>query len=93
MIKSDEEGNLYTFINNDGFFEINGLGNEGNVRICICGEEEVIKTYPASDKIKVELTKQDIENIGVGSHRYYIDLIKGNHLDTIICQAFIVSER
>ena len=98
MIKTDEQGNLYTIYGNSAVFTLKDLPpKRGKLVCCFNGDSEVHKEYDLNGQKEaiVKLTKQDIESIGVGIHPYYIDIISedGEDVDTIVYQQIVVYEK
>jgi len=98
MIKTNEYGDLFTIMGNSATFSIRDLpAKKGTLVCCFSGYTEVKKEYQLDGQREaiVKLTREDIENIGVGEHMYYIDLITndGNDVDTLVYQRFVVYEK
>ena len=98
MIRTDENGNLFTLLGNSASFSIKDLPNkQGTLICCFNGDTEVKKEYPLNGQSEavVKLSKQDIEDIGIGQHTYYIDIVSpdGEDVDTLVYQNFIVYEK
>jgi len=98
MIRTDEQGNLFTLIGNNGYFTIKELPKTiGSLCVVFCGDTEVKKEYKLNNQtsVVVKLSKEEIESIGEGTHIWYADLVNSNgeDVDTIIYQNFVVRER
>ena len=98
MIRTDEQGNLFTISGNSATFSIKDLpAKKGTLVCCFSGDTEVTKEYQIDGQKEaiVRLTKQDIEDIGAGQHTYYIDFItnNGDDVDTLVYQQFVVYEK
>ena len=59
------------------------------------GDIEVKKTFNINGQkeVIVKLSKEDIENIGIGQHRWYADLQYGDEQDTIVYQTIAIIEK
>jgi len=98
MIRSDEQGNLYTLTGNNGYFTIKDLPKiEGKLHVVFDGDDIVEKEYDLNNQtdVIVKLSKEDIESIGEGKHTWYADLINSNgeDVDTIIYQCITIMEK
>ena len=98
MFRTDEQGNLYILSDNSGVITIKELPKaKGKLVIVFDGDNEVRKEYPidGQEEIIIKVTKQDIENIGIGDHIWYVDLVSedGNDVDTIVYQKLVVVEK
>lgn len=96
MIRADEQGNLYTLSDNSGYFTLKGLPKiSGKLTAVFNGDVDVVKEFDKKEQedIVVKLSKQDIETIGVGTHRYYIDFEYGDEKDTIVYQTITIGEK
>ena len=96
MIKTDEQDNLYILSDNSGYFTIKELPKvSGKLKVVFCGDSEITKEFDISGQTEVviKLTKQEVEDIGVGVHRWYADLIYGDETDTILYNTISVIEK
>lgn len=98
MIRTDEQGNLYTLLGNSATFSIKDIpAKSGRLVCCFNGDVEVKKEYPLNGQtdVFIKLTRQDIEDIGIGQHSYYIDIVSpdGEDVDTIVYQNIFVYEK
>ena len=96
MIKTDERGNLYILQDNSGYFTIKDLPKvNGSLEIVFDGDSRVEKKFDVSGQndVIVKLSRQDVEDIGVGEHLWWGDLIHGDEKDTIIYNKICVLER
>ena len=95
MIRKDEHGNLYTLSDNSGYFMIKNIPNRGHLHIVFNGDMDVEKDFDLTgqDGVMVKLSTEDIENIGVGKHRWYADLTINGEKDTIIYKTITVFEK
>lgn len=96
MIRTDEQGNLYILSDNSGYFTIKDFPKiDGKLRVVFNGDSDVVKEFDVKGQTEVliKLTKQDIDYIGVGVHRWYVDLIYGDDRDTIIYNTITVMEK
>jgi len=96
MIRADGQGNLYTLSDNSGYFTIKELPKvAGKLSVVFCGDTEVIKEFNIDGKsdVLVKLSKENIEHIGVGTHRYFVDLEYDGEKDTLLYQTITVAEK
>ena len=98
MIRTDEQGNLYTLLGNSATFSIKDIPEKsGTLVCCFNGDVEVKKEYPLTGQQEaiVKLSRQDIEDIGAGQHTYYIDIVSnnGDDVDTLVYQNIYVYEK
>lgn len=98
MFRTDGRGNLYILSGNSGVITIKELHKtKGKLVIVFDGDNEVRKEFAINGQkeVVIKITKQDIENIGVGDHIWYVDLISedGQDVDTIVYQKIIVAEK
>ena len=96
MIRADEQGNLYILSDNSGYFTIKDIPSvTGKLYVVFFGDIEVKKTFNINGQkeVIVKLSKEDIENIGIGQHRWYADLQYGNEQDTIVYQTITIIEK
>lgn len=96
MIKTDEQGNLYVFSDNSGYFRLKDFPPvDGKLDVVFCGELEVVKSFDISGQGEalIKLSNKDIEDIGVGTHRWYADLTHGEEKDTIFYGTITVIEK
>jgi len=96
MIRADEQGNLYTLSDNSGYFTLKGLPKiNGKLTIVFNGDSDVVKEFEKQEQtdVVVKLSKEDVESIGVGTHRYYVDFEYGDEKDTIVYQTITVAEK
>lgn len=96
MIKTDEQGNLYVLSDNSGYFRLKDLPPvDGKLSVVFCGDLDVVKEFDISGQGEalIKLSKKDIEDIGVGVHRWYGDLIYGDEKDTIVYGKITVIEK
>lgn len=96
MIKADEQGNLYTLSDNSGYFTLKGLPKiSGKVIVVFNGDSDVVKEFDKKEQVDivVRMSKNDIETIGVGTHRYYVDFEYGDEKDTLVYQTITVGEK
>lgn len=96
MIKTDDQGNLYVLSDNSGYFTLKGLPKvNGKLEVVFNGDTDVVKEFDINgqEEALIKLSKSDIEDIGVGFHRWYADLIYGDERDTIIYSKITVIEK
>ena len=96
MIKTDEQGNLYTLSDNSGYFTIKDFPKiNGKLRVVFNGDSDVVKEFDVKGQtdVLIKLSKTDIDNIGIGVHHWYVDLIYGEEKDTIIYNTITVVEK
>lgn len=98
MIKSDEQGNLYTFLGNSVSFTIKDIPIKSGMLVCYFnGDSDVKKEYELKGQTEavVRLSRQDVEDIGAGQHSYYIDIVSNNgeDVDTIAYHNIYVLEK
>jgi len=98
MIKTDTQGNLFTIMGNSAVFSIKDLPKKkGTLAFCVDGDSELKKEFAidGQSEVIIKLSKQDIEDIGVGEHPFYVDIISndGEDVDTVINQVFVVFGR
>lgn len=96
MIKTDDQGNLYVLSDNSGYFRLKDLPPvSGKLEVVFNGDVDVVKEFDVNrqGEALVKLSKKDIEDIGVGVHRWYADLTYGDEKDTIIYSTITVIEK
>lgn len=96
MIKADNQGNLYIFSDNSGYFVIKDLPKTvGKLTVVFYGEETIQKDFDVdgSSDVMVKLSKQDIESIGIGKHLYEVNLVSGEDVDTLAYNTITVMEK
>lgn len=98
MIKTDEQGNLYTMYGNSAILTLKDLPNKkGKLVCCFDGDTEVKKEFELNGQkeVIIKLSKNDIESLGVGIHPYYIDIVSNNgeDVDTLVYQQIAVYEK
>jgi len=98
MIKTDNQGNLFTIMGNSAVFSIKDLPKKsGKLVFCVDGDNELKKEFDINGQTEaiIKLTREDIENIGIGEHPFYVDIISNNgeDVDTVINQVFVVFGR
>lgn len=96
MIRADEQGNLYVLSDNSGYFTIKDIPSvTGKLSVVFNGDNDVVKYFDVNGQTEavIKLTKKDIEDIGIGTHRWYADLQYEDEKDTIVYQTITVVEK
>lgn len=96
MIRADKQGNLYTLSDNSGSFIIKNIPKmTGHLHVVFQGDVDVCRDFEidGQDKVLIKLSAGDIEDIGVGSHPWYVDLTSNGEKDTIIYKKINVFEK
>lgn len=98
MFRTDGQGNLYILSDNSGVISIRELHKtKGKLVAVFDGDEEVRKEYPINgqEEVLIKLSQEDIDNIGIGEHIWYVDLVSedGKDVDTIVYQKIVVVEK
>lgn len=96
MIKCDNQGNLHVLLGDSGNFLLKGLPRlKGTLKLTFNGDEKIEASFDIDndENVLVQLSRQDIEALGVGSHLWYAELERGDELDTIAYQNITVYEK